>query len=240
VAAPARAPAGDVTRARLVAAAEQLFAERGIEAVSLREISRHSGARNAIATQYHFKDRSGVLAAIMLKHQPTVEAGRQALLDQYEAAAVASGRRSSPDGVRMLAGALVRPLAAKLADPDGGPEFLQIHAEMLDRLPGGAGATALPSVARWRALVDPLLERDAVRLHRRYTAILHAATELARRAQTGPHTDDRLFVSYLVDVVTAILSFPVSAETRRLADERDVAVGTARGTRRRRRTADAV
>jgi AcrR family transcriptional regulator len=235
VAAPARAPAGDVTRARLVAAAEQLFAERGIEAVSLREISRHSGARNAIATQYHFKDRAGVLAAIMLKHQPTVEAGRQALLDQYEAAAI-----DGPDGVRMLAGALVRPLAAKLADPDGGPEFLQIHAEMLDRLPGGAGATALPSVARWRALVDPLLERDAVRLHRRYTAILHAATELARRAQTGPHTDDRLFVSYLVDVVTAILSFPVSAETRRLADERDVAVGTARGTRRRRRTADAV
>jgi hypothetical protein len=126
--------------------------------------------------------------------------------------------------VRILAGALVRPLAAKLADPDGGPEFLQIHAEMLDRSPGGAAA-ALPSLARWRALIDPLLERDAVRLHRRYTAIVHAATELARRARSGPHTDDRLFTSYLIDVVTAILSFPVSAETRHLADERDVAMG---------------
>jgi AcrR family transcriptional regulator len=227
--AQARATAGDVTRARLVAAAEQLFAERGIEAVSLREISRHSGARNAIATQYHFKDRAGVLAAIMLKHQPTVEAGRQALLDQYEAAGT-----DGPDALRTLAGALVRPLAAKLADPDGGPEFLQIHAEMLDRPPGGTGPTALPSVARWRTLVDPLLERDAVRLHRRYTAILHAATELARRAQTGPHTDDRLFVSYLVDVVTAILSFPVSAETRRLADERDAAVGSRKVGRARK------
>jgi AcrR family transcriptional regulator len=216
---PARAPAGDDTRARLVAAAEQLFAERGIEAVSLREVSRHSGARNAIATQYHFKDRAGVLAAIMEKHQPAVEAGRQALLDQYEASGI-----TGEEAVRVLAGALVRPLAAKLADPDGGPEFLQIHAELLDRLPAGGPATALASVARWRALVDPLIERDAVRLHRRYTAILHAATELARRAQTGPHTDERLFVSYLVDVVTAILSFPVSGETRRLADERDVAV----------------
>jgi AcrR family transcriptional regulator len=210
-----------------VAAAEQLFAERGIEAVSLREISRHSGARNAMATQYHFKDRAGVLAAIMQKHQPAIEAGRHALLDQYEAWEVAG-----EEAVRVLAGALVRPLAAKLADPDGGREFLQIHGEMLDRLPGGGPATALPSVARWRGLIDPFLERDAVRLHRRYTAILHAATELARRAQSGPHTDDRLFVSYLVDVVTAILSFPVSAETRRLADERDVAVGS--GARRRR------
>jgi AcrR family transcriptional regulator len=229
---PARAPAGDDTRARLVAAAEQLFAARGIEAVSLREISRHSGARNAIATQYHFKDRAGVLAAIMQKHQPVVEAGRQALLDQYEASGVAGEQ-----AVRVLAGALVRPLAAQLADSDGGPEFLQIHAELLDRLPAGGPATGLPSVARWRALVDPLLERDAVRLHRRYTAILHAATELARRAETGPHTDDRLFVSYLVDVVTAILSFPVSAETRRLADERDVAVGP--GAKKRRRAAGA-
>jgi AcrR family transcriptional regulator len=227
VAGPTRAPAGDDTRARLVAAAEQLFAERGIEAVSLREISRHSGARNAIATQYHFKDRAGVLAAIVQKHQPAIEAGRQALLDQYEASGVAG-----EEAVRFLAGALVRPLAAKLGDPDGGREFLQIHGEMLDRLPGGGPGTALPSVARWRARVDPFLERDAVRLHRRYTAILHAATELARRAQSGPHTDDRLFVSYLVDVVTAILSFPVSAETRRLADERDVAVGS--GSRRRR------
>ena len=97
-------------------AAERLFAERGIEAVSLREISRHSGARNAIATQYHFKDRAGVLAAIMAKHQPAVEAGRQALLDQYEAAGVGGA-----EAVRMLAGALVRPLAAKLSDPAGGP-----------------------------------------------------------------------------------------------------------------------
>ncbi len=211
--------AGDDTRTRLVATAERLFAERGIEPVSMREISRQSGARNAIATQYHFGDRAGVLAAIAAKHEPGVESARQALLDQYEG----SGS-TSPEAVRILAGALVRPLAAKLADPDGGPEFLQIHAEMLDRSPGGAAA-ALPSLARWRALIDPLLERDAVRLHRRYTAIVHAATELARRARSGPHTDDRLFTSYLIDVVTAILSFPVSAETRHLADERDVAMG---------------
>lgn len=203
------------TRSRLVATAERLLAARGVEAVSLREISRESGSRNAMATQYHFGDRAGVVAAIIGKHQPAVEAARHALLDQYEAAGTG--------GLRDLAGALVRPLATKLADHDGGPEFLQIYAEILDRTAGPPGSLA--SMTRWRALVDPWLEPEAVRLHRRYTAIVHSAVELGRRARTGPHTDDRLFISYLVDVVTAILSAPVSGETRRLADERDQVVG---------------
>ena len=70
-------------------------------------------------------------------------------------------------------------------------------------------------------MVEPLLAEDAARLHRRFTAILHTVLELSRRARSGPHRDDRLFTSYLVDVVTAILAAPVSDETRRLAEERD-------------------
>jgi AcrR family transcriptional regulator len=202
------------TRERLLVTAERLFAARGIGEISLREITREAGARNAVATQYHFGDREGVLRAIMEKHEPGIEAGRQSLLDQYEAAGI-------PD-IRALAGALVRPLAAKLSDPDGGPEFLQIHAEVRDRYQGSH--QHLPSEERWREMVFPLLEPDAARLHRRLTTILHCVTELARRARSGPHTDDRLFTSYLVDVSTAILAFPVSEESRRLADERDRAL----------------
>jgi AcrR family transcriptional regulator len=198
------------TARRLVSTAERLFAERGIYAVSLREISRESGARNAIATQYHFKDRQGVVAAIRAKHEPAIEVARLELLADY----VQSG-----GDIRDLAGALVRPLAAKLTDPDGGPDYLQVYAQVAEWDP--AQDEPSPSLTKWRALVDPLLERDAARLHRRYTAVLHTATELGRRARSGPHTDDRLFTAYLVDVVTAILSFPVSDETKQLADERD-------------------
>ena len=201
------------TRERLVHAAERLFAERGIDVVSLREINRASGARNAVAVQYHFADRAGVVRAILDKHLPDVEARRSAMLDQYEA--------DGADDPRLLAAALVRPLAAKLADPDGGPEFLQIHADLLNR-PHPVFDAPQPSVERWRALAEPLLEEDAVRLHRRFSAILHAAVELGRRARSGPHTDDRLFTSSLVDVVAAILTAPVSPETRRLAGERDL------------------
>jgi len=200
------------TRARLLSAAERLFAERGIDAVSLREITRESGARNAIAAQYHFDDRAGLVQAILDKHVPDVEARRHALLDEYEA--------RGADDVRALAGALVRPLAAKLADRDGGAEFLQIYAQLIDRTTQSTTEEST-SLARWRGLVEPLLDEETARLHRRFTVILHATNELARRARFGGRGDDRLFTSYLIDVVESLLAAPVSDETRRLAKERD-------------------
>lgn len=62
---------------------------------------------------------------------------------------------------------------------------------------------------------------EAVRLHRRFIAIRLAASELSRRAATGPHVDDRLFVGHLIDLVASVLAAPVSEETVALADERD-------------------
>jgi len=206
-----------------VAAAERLFAEKGLDAVSLREINRAAGARNAIAVQYHFTDRAGIVRAVLDRHQPDIDARRHAMLDEIEAA-------GSP-GLRALAAALVRPAAAKLADPSG-RDHLQIWAELVNRPrlrydPGSEDTGS--SIERWRMLVGPLLDPEATRLHRRFTAIRFSASELGRRARSGPHTDDRLFVSHLVDLVTAILGASPSEETVRLADERDLARRAAAG-----------
>ena len=219
-----RVQANESTRERIVRAAERLFAQHGISNVSLREINRESGAKNAVAVQYHFSDRGGIVRAILAKHWPTIHAARNAMLDEYEA--------NGLDDVRALASALVRPMAAKLADSDGGPEFLQIYAELIN-LPQDAPderAEAAPgdSTQRWRLMVEPHLRADATRLHRRFTVMRFAAAELGRRASTGPHTDDRLFVSHLIDLVTALLLAPTSDETIRWADARDAS--------RRRRT----
>ncbi len=201
------------TSANLVATAERLFAERGVDGVSLREIAREAGARNVMAVQYHFADRAGVLAAIADKHLPVVDARRDALLDAIEDEAKPS--------MRAMASALVRPLAAKLADPDGGPAFLRVHADLLNRpvpsfdLTGRSG-----SLQRWRALLEPMLDPVAVTLHPRLGALVYAAVELGRRAATAPHADDRLFVSHLVDTVAAMLGAPLSDETRALATDR--------------------
>jgi AcrR family transcriptional regulator len=207
----------DDTRDRLLDAAEMLFAEHGIASVSLREINRAAGAKNAVAVQYHFGDRDGILRAISAKHFPAIDARRHAMLDEYEAQDVRD--------IRLLAAALVRPLASKLEDRDGGLAYLQIYAELINvprRGSGGEPENVRDSMQRWRGLVEPFLADDAVALHRRFAAIRFSASELGRRARNGPHRDDRLFVSDLIDLVTGMLAAPASPETTRLMQERDL------------------
>lgn len=203
------------TRDRILRAAEELFAERGVGVVSLREINRAAGAKSAVAVQYHFENRSGVLKAILDKHRADVEAGRHAVLDHCEAEGTL--------GVRDLAGALVRPLAAKLNDEDGGPQYLQINAELVNHpkpLVDPAMGDPADSIQRWRALIEPQLDPLAVTLHRRFTAIRFSAVELGRRAATAPHTDNQLFTHQLIDLTAALLGASLSKETERLARAR--------------------
>jgi AcrR family transcriptional regulator len=204
------------TRDRLLATAAELYGGQGIDAVSLREIQRASGVKNVNALQYHFGDRNGLLNALLEKHSHDVELRRHALLDRYEA----SGEKD----LRALGEALVQPLAAKLAEPEGGPAYLCIYADLMNRrqpiFPPEQLADRDDSINRWRQLVDPFLDPVAAQLHRRLVVIRVVIGELARRAATAPHTDDRVFVSQLVDLVCAMLTTAASAQTRRLVEER--------------------
>jgi len=61
----ARAPAGaDDTRTRILDTAERLFAERGIESVSVRSILAAAGVNVALA-HYHFGSREGLITALL-------------------------------------------------------------------------------------------------------------------------------------------------------------------------------
>ncbi|MEU6775190.1 TetR family transcriptional regulator [Streptomyces sp. NPDC046759] len=211
---PRSRKAGD-TRATLIRAAEQLFAAKGVDGASLNEIKRAAGQRNAMALQYHFGDRTGLLRAVLDKHLPAVDARREVLLQQYE--------DSGAEDLRSLAAALVLPAAAKLADPDGGREFLQVVAELLNRPEPlvEVVVTEGSSIYPWRRLVEPLLAPESVAVfHTRFTAMRFCHAELAARAAGRPRRDDRLFTSRLVDLVTAVLAAPVSAQTARLLQDR--------------------
>jgi AcrR family transcriptional regulator len=211
------------TRAEIIRSAERLFAARGIDGVSLREINRAAGQRNASALQYHFGDRNGLLRAVIDKHRADTEPRRHALLDQYEAAGL--------EDLHALAGALVQPMASKLADPDGGRAYLQINCDVYTR-PSAVEELVPPrdarnSMRRWHTLLDPVLPEEEKRvLHSRFPAIRFAFLELARRAAAPPRRDDRLFGSHLVDLVTAVLAARPSETTSRLLAQR----GRARGT----------
>lgn len=202
-------------RARLLSAAEVLYAERGIDGVSLREINALAGARNASAVQYHFGGRAGLLQAILAGHRPGVEASRHHLLDAYAA--------TGEVDLRALAAALVLPLAATLAEP-GGPGYLQVLSDLVNRPHPAIDPASLDdptdSLYRWRAAVEPLLSAEAVRLHRRFVAVRFTLAELARRTRDRRGPDDHLFVADLVDLVAGLLAAQVSSETVDAAESR--------------------
>lgn len=71
---------GDTTRQLILETAEQLFAERGIAAVPLRDVGQAAGQKNNVAVQYHFGDRETLLSAIISYRAATSEDVRSEVL----------------------------------------------------------------------------------------------------------------------------------------------------------------
>lgn len=65
----------------IIDTAEKLFAENGIKGVSLRAIGQASGQGNSVAVQYHFKNREGLVSAILRRRINQIETRRARLLD---------------------------------------------------------------------------------------------------------------------------------------------------------------
>jgi AcrR family transcriptional regulator len=102
------APRG-TARLAILRAAERLFAERGIEAVSLRDVSAAAGQRNHSAAQYHFGDRGQLVAAVFEARMEPINERRHQMLDELVG-----------DDPAALVGALVSPLVeAVAAEADG-------------------------------------------------------------------------------------------------------------------------
>jgi len=214
----ARATTRDA-RAEMMLAAERLFAERGIDAVSMREITREAGQRNSTALQYHFGSREGLLRAIMERHMETVAVRRAALLDMV----AGNGDLTLRDGANVL----VQPLISKLTGDDGGPQFLQVAGELLNRTHrnidpdepvGVAIYDHLRTLDRWSEVFEDLMPEGTTGapLHRRFAVIRFAHIEIGRRARVGEPIDLPLFTNQLVDLVTGLLGAELSPDTKRL------------------------
>lgn len=88
-------------------AAERLFAERGIDAVSLRTINAEAGYSEA-ALHYHFGTRDGLIRALLTRAQPA--------MFQARAAMVAALELQPHPAVEAIAEALVYPLTAGMTE----------------------------------------------------------------------------------------------------------------------------
>ncbi|EGD55540.1 TetR/AcrR family transcriptional regulator [Gordonia neofelifaecis] len=78
-------PTGATTAERIIVAAERLFSERGLNAVSLREVGAEAGQRNSGVVQYHFGDKEKLLAAILDYRMQSINDARTRMLAELDA-----------------------------------------------------------------------------------------------------------------------------------------------------------
>lgn len=95
---------------QILQVAERLYAEQGVDAVSVRQISREAGQKNHSAVQYHFGSARGLLEAILDFRMIPLNARRQRLLDHWES-------QENPDDIAGLVQTLVEPLTEELRRP---------------------------------------------------------------------------------------------------------------------------
>ncbi len=198
------------TRDRLLDAAARLYAERGIDNVSLAEIVRAADQRNASAVHYHF-GRPGRGAPGPAG--PTCARHRRASAPAARRGAVPAG-----DGVRAAAEAIVRPVTEFAQRGWRERAYLQIGSEMtgaVDRTTPEIRAAAGPDRgAPGLGSVAPALPgvpADLWRVRREICIafIGRAAADRARQLDRGDEGDvlsDDRFVDNLVDMVVGAMT----------------------------------
>lgn len=121
-----RAEQVQVTRELIMTAAERLFAEHGVAAVSARQIGEVAGQGNTAAVGYHFGTKTGLVRAIIAVHTEDIERIRARMADRA-AQAEAAGSGSLRDWVSCL----VRPSTDHLASLGAPTWFARFGAQVL-------------------------------------------------------------------------------------------------------------
>ncbi|MFF2039046.1 TetR family transcriptional regulator [Kitasatospora sp. NPDC058170] len=219
----ARTSAGHETREKLLRAAEELFATRGIEAALTRDITRLAGQGNPSAVQYHFGSREGLLDAIMAGRQERTEQALAPLLAGLGPVAAPPGPPDLPDpsglpGLADLLGALIAAEATELRTQQG-RYCLRISAQV--RHNSGVRTRAPhppPAGGGHRRVIELVEDRvhdlpEPLRLERIDLVLTLIGAALADRAQqylTGstPLTDEEAFLADLVAMSAAMLAAP--------------------------------
>jgi AcrR family transcriptional regulator len=122
-------------RLRLLAAAEQLFATRGL-GVPNREIVAAAGQHNSSAITYHFASRAGLIEAVRERHETPIAQHRQHLIARL--------RRPGERTTRELVEAYIQPLTAEMlrCAPSYWARFSEV---LLADQPAGLGRGGEPS-----------------------------------------------------------------------------------------------
>ncbi|MCG8587839.1 MAG: TetR family transcriptional regulator [Proteobacteria bacterium] len=231
----------EATRDRILDTAERLFAERGLAAVSLRQIGAAAGQRHASAVHAHYGTKHALIAATFERRMRRIDARRQERLAELEA-----GPRPIP--VHALVEVLICPLADVIESEPGGSHYARFLAELygdprvefIDLLRGRYSRGVERAIER---LVEQLPHLpEAVLVQRVVLAFMQVIYALADRERLSGHAaplgdilDQPYFVANLVDGVTGSLLAPLSDATRVGLERASLERSTSSYARARRR-----
>src|SRR5262245_52423686 len=197
---------GDATRLRLLIKAEELFAERGISTVPLRDIGLAAGQKNNVAVQYHFSDRESLVREIFVYRSKVGEAVRAELLAELLS-------RERPPQLYDIVGVVIRSMECHLEEGNHYLAFLSRYViergdyAGLERLAGGT----LPTLVAMTCRLLPDVPRRVV--DERWMVMGTSAVHSLARYQTAFRSgalpgDPRRMIDDLVLVLSAGMAAP--------------------------------
>lgn len=203
---------GRATRELILVTAERLFAEHGLHAVSVREISAAAEQRNNAAIDYHFGNRADLITAIYTYRAQSVNRRCAELLAELDA-------HGSPDTVAALLRVQLLPHVENLADPDH--HFVQFLARAFTETTrlavtsSESGRVLLPAVFEARDRLRHLLpELDDDDFGRRTRVIanwsIQRIAEFAREQRGATADEANAMLSDLIAMLEGALRAPVA------------------------------
>ena len=199
----------------LLDAAAVLMDERGVDNVTVQDLSQASGHRNRSAVQYHFGSRDAVVRAVIGRTMGTIDTERNVLLDHLET----TGAPLTPRSVIEI---VIGPLTRQLRTPDG-RRYLRLCAQLINhpRFMSDAieATTVNTSASRCVRYLLPVLARFPAPIAAERTSqvigfIVRACGDQSRLMDSEeparPVLSVEDFTLNLVDTVLAILEAPTS------------------------------
>jgi AcrR family transcriptional regulator len=211
------------TKLRLIETAERLFADRGLDGVSLRQINVASGQRNASALHYHFGSRESLIEAIFVFRMSRIDARRCEMIDDV----IAAGRQND---LRALMETKILPLSEQLDPSFEGNNYLRFFCEVranpkIDFRKFVAGKYDI-GVTRANNLIIAIQDHLPENLVRRRLyvetgMIINALADLeslmAARGHRVNSADVELAVNNIIDMAVGAINCPASQRVLQLA-----------------------
>ncbi len=203
----------------LLQTAERLYAEHGIQDISLREISRAASQRNLSAAQYHFKNRKRLVAAIFERRMTIVDTKRLECLRTLE-------RSGQLRDLRSLIWAFVTPLVEFSRSPASKGYYVRFLAAalMMRDEDFSEFATNAPNLGfHWiysmlaeclAWLPEPIFrQRYMILFSQTIQGLAEIENLIERRKRQGRSFDPIRAVENLIDMLTGAIGAQVSPAT---------------------------